>query len=225
MTNRGEFLCRTAYFRGSAAPTNFYAALCEKQNEKTLDNAAAVDLGGGLVGVPITAHGYAAGARVKIEGTTNYNDYFLVDATSTVNQVVIAATFVAETFAGTELIHQAPGPDTNTIADVTQIPVGNGYADGGVVVERSAVGFDIVAEDDALDRFYIQLKNLIYTAAGGPLPISGPGARYVLLTTDEVVIANRQIISVFDLESDSSVSDTQPLTILNAEIRSLVKIK
>lgn len=77
--------------------------------DTTIDAAAAVDKGGGLVGIPITGHGFSTGQKIILSGTTNYDETYLVDATSTANEVVITATYVAETFGGTEdvLLHWA----------------------------------------------------------------------------------------------------------------------
>ena len=67
----------------------------------TLDNAAAVDQGNGIVRIPATAHAFAVGSHIYIEGTTNYNGLFELQAVAA-NTFDIAAPFVAETFAGTE---------------------------------------------------------------------------------------------------------------------------
>jgi hypothetical protein len=70
----------------------------------TLSASAAIDNADGTVGIPIVAHGYEAGEVVTIAGTINYNGaYTLPDQTSGgVDVMVITATYVAETFAGTE---------------------------------------------------------------------------------------------------------------------------
>lgn len=70
----------------------------------TISASAAIDNGDGTVGVPVTAHGYEAGEDVTITGTVNYDGtYTLPDQTAGgVDVVVITATYVAETFAGTE---------------------------------------------------------------------------------------------------------------------------
>lgn len=73
-------------------------------NEKNLNAAPATDEGGGLVGIPVTAHGYAAGASVLFNGTTYYDGVKTVHASSTVNKIVITATYTAKTFAGTETV-------------------------------------------------------------------------------------------------------------------------
>lgn len=68
----------------------------------TLDAGPAVDKGGGLVGLPSTAHGYSSGNLIEIVGTTNYDAEHTLDATTSANELVVPATFVSETFAGTE---------------------------------------------------------------------------------------------------------------------------
>lgn len=75
-------------------------------NEHNIDNAAAVDKGGGKVGIPVTAHGYLTGEAVRIIGSTNYDGDYSVDGDSSTDEVVILATYIAETFAGTETIHR-----------------------------------------------------------------------------------------------------------------------
>jgi hypothetical protein len=69
----------------------------------TLDNAPAVDKGGDEVGLPITGHSFLAGQTVIIAGTINYDGARWILA-ATANEIVVAATYVAETFAGTETV-------------------------------------------------------------------------------------------------------------------------
>lgn len=75
-----------------------------KDVDRFLNAAAAVDKGGGLVGLPSTAHGYPTGKSVTVNGTTNYDGIHTVDATSSANEIVITATFVTETFATTDTV-------------------------------------------------------------------------------------------------------------------------
>lgn len=112
----------------------------------------------------------------------------------------------------------APGPDTNLLSDLTQIAVGNGYTDGGFQLARNATDFDVLTEDDTGDKGIIQVKNVAWTASGGPIPASGSGARYAVMTTDEGTVANRQIICYWSLVSDRTVSDTQTLTLIDLEL-------
>lgn len=113
----------------------------------------------------------------------------------------------------------APTADTNTLADLTQIATGNGYVDGGNVVARDMTDFDTLTEDDSADRALVQLANVDFTASGGPIPSSGSGARYAVLTDDNATVANRQVIAFWDLTSNRSVSDGQTLTLPDLELR------
>lgn len=69
---------------------------------QNLDNAAAVDAGGGIVTIPLTGHGYVVGEYVTISGSVNYNTTYEVVAVPGANTFNITATYQAETFAGTE---------------------------------------------------------------------------------------------------------------------------
>lgn len=113
----------------------------------------------------------------------------------------------------------APTADSNTMADGTQIATGNGYTDGGFQLARNPTDFDVLTEDDTNDRGLIQVKDVAWTASGGPIPASGNGARWAVMTTDEATVANRQIIAYFDLSSDRTVSSGQTLTLQNLELR------
>jgi hypothetical protein len=70
----------------------------------TISAGAAIDNGDGTVGIPVVGHGYVAGEHVTIEGTINYDGtHGLPDQTTGSDDLlVITATYVAETFAGTE---------------------------------------------------------------------------------------------------------------------------
>ncbi|MBA7518555.1 hypothetical protein ES705_10626 [subsurface metagenome] len=68
-----------------------------------INAAAAVDKGGGKVGIPLTSQPFATGEILTISGTVNYNGIaHVVDATSSANEVVITATYAAETFDGVD---------------------------------------------------------------------------------------------------------------------------
>lgn len=112
----------------------------------------------------------------------------------------------------------APTVDHNTLSELTQIAVGNGYTDGGFQLARNSTDFDVLTEDDTGDLALIQAKDVTWTASGGPIPASGNGARWAVFTTDEATVANRQILAWFDLVSDRTVSDGQPLTLQNCQI-------
>jgi len=68
-----------------------------------IDNAAAVNVGGGVVGIPVTSNPFATGEILTITGTVNYDGVaYAVLASSGVNQVDITAAFVAEVFDGVD---------------------------------------------------------------------------------------------------------------------------
>ena len=113
----------------------------------------------------------------------------------------------------------APTADTNTLGELTQIAVGNGYADGGIQLTPNATDFDVLTEDDTNDRALAQVRDLVWTASGGPIPASGNGARYAVLTDDNVTVGSREIEAFWDLVSDRTVSDGQTLTLQDCEIR------
>ena len=113
----------------------------------------------------------------------------------------------------------APGPDTDTLSDLTEIAAGNGYASGGYQLAKNSTDFDVLNENDADDRGEIQVKDVVWTASGGPIPASGNGARYAVLTDDNATIGDREVYAYWDLVSDRTVSDGQTLTLQNCELR------
>ncbi len=113
----------------------------------------------------------------------------------------------------------APTQDINTLSQLTEIAAGDGYTTGGYQIARSAVGFDVWTEDDTNDRGLIQCKDVVWTATGGPIPISGGGARYAVLTDDNATVGSREIYGYWDLVSDRSVSVGQTLTLQDCELR------
>jgi len=105
------------------------------------------------------------------------------------------------------------------MSDLTQIAVANGYSDGGYSLTPGATDFDTLTEDDTNDRGLVQVKNVVWTASGGSIPGSGDGARYAVLTDDNVTVASREVYMYWDLTSDRSVSDGQALTLQDLELR------
>ena len=112
-----------------------------------------------------------------------------------------------------------PTVDTNTLSELTQIASGNGYTTNGISLSRNSTDFDVLTEDDTLDRAFIQIRDLVWTASVGSLPASGLGARWAALTDDNVTPGSRQVIAYWDLVSDRTVSVGQTLTLVDCEIR------
>lgn len=113
----------------------------------------------------------------------------------------------------------APDVDTDTKATLTEVANGNGYTTGGISLTPGATDFDVLTEDDANNRALVQIKDLVWTASGGPIPASGNGARYAVLTDNNVTQNSREVYASFDLTADRSVSDGQTLTLQNCELR------
>lgn len=113
----------------------------------------------------------------------------------------------------------APDADTNTVSSLTEIAAGNGYTAGGISLTPGGTDFDVLTEDDVNDRALVQLRDIVWTGSGGTLPASGDGARYMVLTDDNLTDSAREVLVAWDLSSDRIVSDTQNLTIQDAELR------
>ena len=111
-----------------------------------------------------------------------------------------------------------PTVDTNTMSDLTQIATGNGYTDGGYQLTPGGTDFDTLTEDDSGDQGIVQIKDVVWTASGGPIPASGTGAYYAVLTDDNVTVASREVYAWFDLTGPQSVSNGQTLTLPDVEI-------
>lgn len=79
----------------------FFDSASYDLTQYNLDVAAAVDKGGGLVGIPITAHTFIDDDITTLAGTINYDGTYTI-VSQTANEIVITATYVAESFAGTE---------------------------------------------------------------------------------------------------------------------------
>jgi hypothetical protein len=112
-----------------------------------------------------------------------------------------------------------PTVDTNTASELTEIAAGNGYTAGGYQLTRNATDFDTMTEDDTNDWALTQLKDVVWTASGGSIPASGSGARYAVLTDDNVTDGSRLILAFWDLVSDLTVSTGQTLTLQNCELK------
>jgi hypothetical protein len=113
----------------------------------------------------------------------------------------------------------APTADTNTFTELTEIADTQGYTTGGYSLTPGATDFDVHTENDTDDRGLVQLKDIVWTASGGPIPASGDGARYAVLLDDNATVANREVYAYWDLVSDRSVSDGQTLTLTDCELR------
>jgi hypothetical protein len=112
-----------------------------------------------------------------------------------------------------------PNADTNTLSELTQIANGNGYTTNGVALAKNSTDFDVLTEDDTSDLAKVQIKDLVWTAAGGALPASGNGAAYAVLTDDNATAGSRNVYFFWDLSGPLSVSSGQPITLQDCEMR------
>jgi hypothetical protein len=113
-----------------------------------------------------------------------------------------------------------PTVDTKLLSELTQIVSGNGYTAGGLPVARNATDFDFHDEDDTNNRSELQIKDLLTSATGGPIPASGAGASYAVLTTDEATIGSRQVLAWWSLGTARSWLSGQVLKLADLELRS-----
>lgn len=111
------------------------------QTTKSPDAAVADLKGGGLVGIPCTAHGLVAGDYIRIEGSQNYNDEFTVHADTTANEIVITHDQDAETFTGNEIIYVGMINGTN----ISMTPAGSGGVYTGILPDTLQRMFEYTA--------------------------------------------------------------------------------
>jgi hypothetical protein len=87
---------------------------------------AAVNVGGGVVGLPSVNHGVLPGAQITVTGTTNYNAVYLVQPGTTPNEIHVLAAFTAETLAAPAKATQVPdykNMDELAVDLVSAVPV------------------------------------------------------------------------------------------------------
>lgn len=113
----------------------------------------------------------------------------------------------------------APGPTTTQLSDLDEITAGNGYTAGGYQLNPDTTDFDTIVQDDTNNLAKVQAKDVIWTATGGNLPNGGNPARYAVLLDDNATPANREVLAYWDLGSDQTRTDGQPLTLQDLTLR------
>ena len=121
---------------GSPA-SNFRIYGVQEIDADTIDVAAAVNKGGGLVGIPVTGHKFAAGYVIIIAGTVNYNGTETV-VSVTANEVVITAPYVAEVFTGAETIR-----NSTTVNNITMLGCQSNGGGSSFGVRVGSSGFQV----------------------------------------------------------------------------------
>lgn len=142
-------------------------------------------------------------------GSTNRGEYILYDV------FFRAATAPSGLFMALVTSATAPTVDTVTLSELTEIAAGNGYTAGGYSLSRNTTDFPTLTEDTTNNKAVLTLKDIVWTASGGPLPASGNGARYAVLLGPHATPGSREVLRWFDLTSDRSVSSGQTLTLDN----------
>lgn len=112
-----------------------------------------------------------------------------------------------------------PDVNTNVFSELTEITEGNGYTAGGYALSFGATDFDVLTEDDINDLGFIQVKDVMWLADGGPIPLSGSDAMYVIMTNDDAIQDNREVLAYWSLGSERSALVGQYFTLQDLEIR------
>jgi hypothetical protein len=112
---------------------------------KYIDAGPAVDKGGGKVGIPLTGHGASAEEEVGIGNTTNYDGDYTVEAETTENEIVITASYVAETFASPDFVRLQPS-DNNPLYITLDLGSGNAKAFNKLILQSYTVEASFLKE-------------------------------------------------------------------------------
>jgi hypothetical protein len=126
----------------------------------------------------------SANAQFTVVGMAEMLDWTFRAATAPTNLYMALVTSAA-----------APTAATETMSELTQIAAGYGYSAGGYLLARSAADFDTLNESDVANTAVIGVKGLYWSATGGPIPASGDGVMYGVLTTDEGTVSARKVLA------------------------------
>ncbi len=125
----------------------------------TLDSGgAAVNIGGGIVGLPCAGNPFIEGEVVRLTGTSNYNGTHTLTAGTTVQQLQFADTFNAETFDGTEI----------PMKEIASLPTGAGR------MAQDSAGNLYVAHDERGSE-----PNIFYITRIAPDGTETPGHEFL----------------------------------------------
>ena len=112
-----------------------------------------------------------------------------------------------------------PTEDTNTLGELTEIVAGTGYIAGGKMLTPGPTYFGDVNEDDTGNLASVQILDVAWTGTGGPIPGSGNGASYAVLTDDNVTVWLREVYAFWPVGTNVSVVDGQTMTFQNLNLR------
>jgi hypothetical protein len=113
----------------------------------------------------------------------------------------------------------SPGADTNVLGELTEIAAGNGYDLGGIELTPGETDFDVINEDDDEDLAAIQIRDITILATGGQIPITGDPAFAVVITDDNVVLADREVFDYWSLGAETTILENNSLTLRDLTLR------
>lgn len=113
------------------------------------------------------------------------------------------------------LVTASPAPTTATVlfSSLTQIATGNGYSNGGFAIARNSTDWPSIVENGGSSRVDSQLKDILVTGTGGPIPSDLVGASYAVLLDDNGTVGSREVWQFWPLGSPLVVSSGQTLTL------------
>ena len=138
-----------------------------------IDAAAAVNVGGGVVGIPVATHPFAAGMTITITNTVNYNGAFVVLVGGGANQVNITAAYVAEVFDGVD--------DTIALTAAQSIPASPTQKELHITNWDS--NFDVVWGDANV------IGEAVLWGTGVRGTLIAPRSVYILTCVDEIFLS------------------------------------
>lgn len=115
---------------------------------------------------------------------------------------------------GSPIAPNATNCQTWSACSANEIPNGNGYATGGIAINRNDTDFPNLVEDTNNNRAIIGMKTISWLASGGNLPANGAGAAYAILMDNSVA---KNVIGVYDLGGNRVVSNSQSLILQGLE--------
>lgn len=107
-------------------------------------------------------------------------------------------------------------PWGETLGACEEIPIGNGYNEGGIAVARSTTGFIELDNDwQPVRHASIEIAQKLFETAGGQLPRYG-FAQKAALTMDGTPISSRKVIAIFDFDEAVSAPNGKLILTRNA---------
>jgi len=150
---------------------------------KNFLNASAVDAGSGNVMLPLASgHGFVAGEKVCIDGTTNYNGVFDIGSVEE-GYIIIPATYVAETISASAVVR--------VVIDTANLIVTNAYN----IISLIGEGFDSSINQKQPVVFYSGTTSATLTIADMSLKSVVRGIKFVASLASIVFYVRKILLS------------------------------